>query len=184
MAIKELLTPANLFDVDGEATGELSGYKLKDYDAYYDILEKVMLLSDGAIAKFSADAKNSGNLEGLVSTYVDLVYDYYYKIVDVAKTALTYVDGINVDIGSILPSDETLESKRQSIKDNAAILVDNPDLTVQQLFEKGFAYIGVIDGRGGVEISEDATWDNFVITIKKAKETVTITNRTSIPEME
>lgn len=184
VAIKELLTPDNLFDVDGEATDELSGYKLKDYDYYYDILEKVMLLSDGAIAKFSTDAKNSGNLEGLVSTYVDLGYDYYYRIVDLAKTALTYIDNINVDIDSILPSDETLESKRQSIKNNAVILVDNPDLTVQQVFENGFKYIDNVAERDGVEISENATWDNFVITIKKAKETMTIKNRTSIPEME
>ncbi len=184
VAIKELLTPDNLFDVDGEATYELSGYKLKDYDYYYDILEKVMLLSDGAIAKFSTDAKNSGNLEGLVSTYVDLGYDYYYRIVDLAKTALTYIDNINVDIDSILPSDETLESKRQSIKNNAVILVDNPDLTVQQVFENGFKYIDNVAERDGVEISENATWDNFVITIKKAKETMTIKNRTSIPEME
>lgn len=183
VAIKEILTPDNLLDIDGVATDELSGYKLRDYDDYYDILEKVVLLSDKAIIQFSEDVPYEKK-EELVSTYIDLSYDYYDRIVELARTALTYIDNVNVDIDSILPSKEAMEEKKQGIKDNAILIVKNPDMTAKEAFEKAFEYISVIDGRDGVEISENATWDNFVITINKAKETITVKNRTSIPEME
>ncbi len=183
VAIKELLTPDNLLDVDGVATDELSGYKLRDYDDYYDILEKVVLLSDKAITQFSTDV-SSEKKEELVSTYVDLSYDYYDRIVELARTALTYIDKVEIDIDSVLPSREAMEEKKQSIKDNAVLIVKNPDLTAKEAFEKAFEYIDVIDGRDGIEISANATWGNFVITIKKAEETITIKNRTSIPEIE
>ena len=183
VAIKELLTPDNLLDVDGVATDELSGYKLRDYDDYYDILEKVVLLSDKAITQFSTDV-SSEKKEELVSTYVDLSYDYYDRIVELARTALTYIDKVEIDIDSVLPSREAMEEKKQSIKDNAVLIVKNPDLTAKEAFEKAFEYIDVIDGRDGIEISANATWGNFVITIKKAEETITVKNRTSIPEIE
>lgn len=170
--IKEIMTPDNLLVKEGNATDELSGYKLKSYDEYYDIMEKAVLLSDGAITTFSEAAVDSGNLEELVSLYVDLGYTYYPRIIDLVKKALTYTD-YTIDVDSILPSDEAIEGQRENIKKYATALVKNPDLTTKEAIENGLSLVGT-----GV------TWEEFEKTITKGQETITIKNRTYIPDLK
>ena len=171
--IKEIMGLDNLLVKEGNETEELSGYKLKSNDKYYDIIEQVVLLSDGAINTFSDAAGESGNLEELVSLYVDLGYTYYKKVIEMAKTALEYT-GRDIDIDSILPSDETIEGQRENTKKYATALVKNPDLTTKEVIVNGLNLIGADADR----------WGEFEKTITKSQETIKIKNRTYIPDLD
>ena len=147
-----------------------AGYKLKTYDEYYDMLEKVVLLSDGAINKFSQDAKAANKVEELVTTYIDLAYSNYDRVIELMKTALEYTGKDNINIDSILPSKEALESKKETAKTVAIELANNPDLKAGDAIKKGLSLTGL-----------GYTWNNFEHTVQKSKETITVKNRTRIP---
>ena len=147
-----------------------AGYKLKTYDEYYDMLEKVVLLSDGAINKFSQDAKAANKVEELVTTYIDLAYSNYDRVIELMKTALEYTGKDNINIDSILPSKEALESKKETAKTVAIELANNPDLKAGDAIKKGLSLTGL-----------GYTWNNFEHTVQKSKEIITVKNRTRIP---
>ncbi len=192
--VKEMMNPSLLLDtVDNSADPDkdmLTGYKLKSYDEYYDMIERLTLLSGqkkvmlkdgvteatGAINKFSEMAKAPGvDLEGIVSTYIDLGYDYYYKLVDLARTVLEKTER-DIDLDEVLPTDETLEGKRDTAKDIACKLVRNPDMTTQAAIEQGFAGMKEIDKRLDENNMTGTAWDEFVWTNTKKQETVTVRN--------
>ncbi len=171
--IRKILTPDNLLKKVGDKTDDLTGYKLREYDEYYNILEQVVLLADGAINKASDQLVGTGKLDNAVSTYIDLTYDYYAKIIRLARKALERTDRINVDLDEILPSDETLESFRPKIKAAIIELVSNPDMSVEEAADLTMKFTG-----------RTFDWKSFEKETTKKQVTVKVKSDVIIPWLE
>ncbi len=171
--IKEIANPRYLLAGDPEnKTDILTGYSLETNDFYYNRIEELTLLTDILINKASDKLVGTGRLNELVSDYVDLGFDYYKKLVELARKALERVgkdEDINID--EILPDDETLEKLRPKLKTLAVELVENPDMSVREAVELIFDFT-----------DRSFEWDNINNkTVEKKGFSVTVNNKLHIP---
>ncbi len=173
------LEPEDIFEEVSVVQPGFTGYKLKTettnpnqiaYGAYYTMLEEVTKAADGAIAKAAEDADTLGmdKVEKLVSDYVDLTYEYYGKIKNLAEVAIKKLNKPNIKLDKILPSDSSLDSKKAKIKELAVKMVDDPGMSVKEAVTLG------------------VSWDTFLNlnkTITKKQETITLKNITKIIDL-
>lgn len=162
--IVEVMSPDNLFDVDTSIDAP-SGYKFRSYQDYYNIFEKLTLLGNEAIVELSKKANNINDFEGLVSKYVDMGYDVYYKVLPYVEKAIDK-SGRSFDLDKIT---NQLEDKKASAKKAIVEIVNNPDMTVRQAVEKGLDVA-----------NKNIYWEEYEKTISKAQETVTIRNTVKV----
>lgn len=106
----KLLDPANLFDgSENNKPNELSGYKIKSLDYYYDLMYKIAVLGDDAILCYHEMAKQGKlDIDKLTDDYQDLVLKYVNLIAD---TLDAYVSEGKLPNAKLSPIEKAIKAK-------------------------------------------------------------------------
>lgn len=176
--IIDLLDPESLLNYIGGETEEngLTGYQLKSNEFYYNVLEDLALLTDEAMNTAFEDINSSADrmdkIETLVSDYIDLAFDYYPRMINLAKKALERAGKDDAALDEKLPSEDTLDELKTKTKSLIITLINDPNMSVTEAVDLAFDFTG-----------KNFDWLNFEKEISKKDVTVKVSNKLNIPAL-